>query len=109
IHSFLSHQAQSRYHYFPSYEILLDELRDYRFYDDDMLHPNQIAINYIWEKFNDVWMHPEAFKTMALVDTIQKGLQHKPFNPQTQAHQAFLEDLEVKKLTLQNQFPHIVF
>jgi hypothetical protein len=108
-HSFLSHRAQSRCHYFPSYEILLDELRDYRFYAEDMLHPNQTAINYIWEKFNDVWMHPDTFTTMTLVDTIQKGLQHKPFNPQTKAHQAFLEDLEVKKLTLQNQFPHIVF
>ena len=109
IHSFLLHRAQSRCYYFPSFELLMDELRDYRFYADDMLHPNQTAINYIWEKFNDVWMHPETFKTMALVDTIQKGLQHKPFNPQTQAHQAFLKDLEVKKQTLQNQFPHIVF
>jgi hypothetical protein len=54
-------------------------------------------------------MHPETFKTMALVDTIQKGLQHKPFNPQTQAHQAFLEDLEVKKQALQHQLTHIVF
>lgn len=95
--------------YFPSFELMMDELRDYRFYADDMLHPNQTAINYIWEKFNDVWIHPETFKTMTLVDTIQKGLLHKPFNPQTQSHQAFLEDLEGKKQTLQNQFPHIVF
>lgn len=98
-----------RGHYFPAFELMMDELRDYRFYADDMLHPNQTAINYIWEKFNDVWMHPEAFKTMTLVNTIQKGLQHKPFNPQTQAHQAFIKDLEAKIETLQNQFPHIVF
>lgn len=98
-----------RGHYFPSFELMMDELRDYRFYTDDMLHPNQTAINYIWEKFKDVWMHPEAFKTMTLVDTIQKGLQHKPFNPQTQAYQAFIKDLEEKIKTLQNQFPHIVF
>ena len=95
--------------YFPSYELLMDELRDYRFYADDMLHPNQTAINYIWEKFNDVWMHPETLSTMTLVDSIQKGLQHKPFNPQTQAHLAFIENLEAKKRALQNQFPHIVF
>ena len=109
IHSFLSHRAQSRCHYFPAFELMMDELRDYRFYADDMLHPNQTAINYIWEKFNDVWIHPEASKTMDVVDTIQKGLQHKPFSPKTQAHQAFLENLEGKKQTLQNQFPHIVF
>lgn len=108
-HSFLSHRAQSRCHYFPSFEFMMDELRDYRFYAEDMLHPNQTAINFIWEKFHDVWLHPETLSTMTLVDTIQKGLQHKPFNPQTQAHQVFLEDLEAKKQVLQNQFPHIVF
>uniref|UniRef100_UPI00404B5C24 GSCFA domain-containing protein n=1 Tax=Gelidibacter sp. TaxID=2018083 RepID=UPI00404B5C24 len=111
-HQFISQQSlinNLQSFYFPSFELMMDELRDYRFYTDDMMHPNQTAINYIWEKFNDVWIHPEASKTMAIVDSIQKGLQHKPFNPQTQAHQAFLEDLEVKKQTLQDQFPYIVF
>ena len=56
IHAVLSLRAQSRCYYFPSYEIMLDELRDYRFYKEDMLHPNAIAINYIWEKFQQVWM-----------------------------------------------------
>ncbi len=102
-------KTEVRGHYFPSFELLMDELRDYRFYADDMLHPNQTAINYIWEKFKEVWMHPEAFKTMTLVDAIQKGLQHEPFNPQTQAYQTFIKDLEAKIKTLQNQFPHIVF
>src|SRR5690606_23554387 len=57
--------------YFPSYEIMMDELRDYRFYAEDMLHPNQTAINYIWGKFQDVWIASEAFKTMDKIDTIQ--------------------------------------
>lgn len=95
--------------YFPSYEIMMDELRDYRFYAEDMVHPTQIAVNYIWEKFQKVWISEEASKTMGEVDLIQKGLQHKPFNPQSEAHQKFLRNLEAQKAHLQSQFSHIVF
>jgi hypothetical protein len=49
-------EAEKQSHYFPSYEIMMDELRDYRFYDEDMIHPNQTAVNYIWEKFKEVWI-----------------------------------------------------
>ena len=77
--------------YFPSYEIMMDELRDYRFYAEDMIHPNQLAINYIWEKFQQVWISDETSKTMDAVDSIQKGFQHKPFNPNSEAHKIFLK------------------
>ena len=63
-------------HYFPSYEILLDELRDYRFYAEDMIHPNQTAINYIWERLSEAWISEDAKKTMKTVATIQRGLNH---------------------------------
>jgi len=110
IHSVLSPRAQSRgLCYFPSYEIMMDELRDYRFYNEDMLHPNHTAINYIWEKFQKVWLSEEASKIMDEVGVIQKGLQHKSFNPNSEAHQQFLKKLEAKKVALQHQFPHIVF
>jgi hypothetical protein len=112
IHQFLNQLSSinnQQSFYFPSYELLMDELRDYRFYTDDMLHPNQIAINYIWEKFNDVWIHSKAYKTMGIVESIQKGLKHQPFNPETQTHQQFVKTLEANKTALQNQFPHIVF
>ncbi|GAB1856539.1 GSCFA domain-containing protein [Flavobacteriaceae bacterium MHTCC 0001] len=95
--------------YFPSYEIVMDELRDYRFYEEDMVHPNQIAINYIWDRFKRVWISDGAFKTMEAVENIQKGLRHKPFNPNSEAHQKFLQNLELKKEALLNQFSHIVF
>lgn len=95
--------------YFPSYEIMMDELRDYRFYAEDMIHPNQIAINYIWECFKEVWIADTVIKTMDNVDSIQKGLQHKPFNPNSEAHQQFLQKLEAKKKQLQSQFPHMIF
>ena len=95
--------------YFPSYEIMMDELRDYRFYAEDMIHPNQTAINYIWEKFTDTWFSESNFETMKTVDTIQKGLTHRPFNPDSEAHQLFLEKLHTKKETLLQAFPFMNF
>lgn len=95
--------------YFPSYEIMMDELRDYRFYKEDMIHPNRTAINYIWECFKSVWINDNASKPMEAVETIQKGLQHKPFNPKSEAYLKFLQNLEVKKEKLQSQFSHISF
>ncbi|MGZ0015111.1 GSCFA domain-containing protein [Yeosuana sp. AK3] len=110
IHRVLSPRAQSRgLYYFPSYEIMMDELRDYRFYAEDMMHPNQIAINYIWEKFKEVWISKDALKIMETVDDIQKGLQHKPFNPNSEAHLQFLQKLEIKKKEIQSKFPKISF
>ncbi|PLB17868.1 MAG: GSCFA family protein [Flavobacteriaceae bacterium FS1-H7996/R] len=107
IHS--NNQQPTTNNYFPSYEIMMDELRDYRFYVEDMLHPNQTAINYIWEKFQEVWVSSEAIKTMKLVDEVQKGLQHKPFNPDSEAHQKFLLGIKEKQLQLKKEYPHIKF
>jgi len=95
--------------YFPSYEIMMDELRDYRFYAEDMIHPNQTAINYIWKRFSETWISDSAFPVMEQVDSIQKSLQHRPFDPNSQNHQAFLSKLNDKILLLQTQFPHIQF
>ncbi len=96
-------------YYFPSYEIMMDELRDYRFYNEDMLHPNQVAINYIWEKFQEGWISKEASVTMGNVDVIQKGLLHKSFNKNSEAHQKFLQNLDSKIEKLKIECPHIVF
>ena len=110
IHQLLSNQMQPRnLNYFPSYEIMLDELRDYRFYKEDMIHPNAVAVNYIWEKFQRVWISSEAQKTMCDVEAIQKGIQHKPFNLNSDAHQQFLQQLEEKQKVLQSKFSHIIF
>ncbi len=108
IHQFLKINNQQSV-YFPSYEIMLDELRDYRFYKTDMIHPNDLAVDYIWEKFNSVWITSKAQNTMDAVDTIQKGLAHKPFNKSSDAHTKFLENLKYKQDLLKNQFPHITF
>ncbi|APG65515.1 GSCFA domain-containing protein [Tenacibaculum todarodis] len=95
--------------YFPSYEIMMDELRDYRFYAEDMIHPNQTAINYIWQKFSDVWISDNAIKTMKEVATIQKGLTHRPFNENSEQHQQFLEKLNQKIENLQKNLPFVRF
>ena len=95
--------------YFPSYELLMDELRDYRFYKQDMVHPNHIAINYIWEKFQSIWIHPETISIMQEVNQLQKGFAHKPFNPLAAAHTAFLSKLSVKVKVLESRFPFMKF
>jgi hypothetical protein len=109
LHSVLSHRAQSRCHYFPSFEIMLDELRDYRFYAEDMIHPNTTAINYIWEKFQQVWISPLAKESMDDVDDIQKGLLHKAFSPNSEGHQKFLAVLDAKKKNLKALYKYISF
>lgn len=96
-------------HYFPAYEIVLDDLRDYRFYNADMLHPNDIAIEYIWEKFITQWLDETTIKQMKKVDEIQKGLQHKPFHPQSAEHLQFLASLQKRMELLQQEIPFIQF
>ena len=95
--------------YFPSYEIMMDELRDYRFYAEDMLHPSQTAIDFIWVRFFENYITEENFATMEEVCSIQKALFHRPFNPNSESHQNFLVTLNQKISKLQEQFPHFKF
>lgn len=95
--------------YFPSYEIMMDELRDYRFYGEDMLHPNQTAIDYIWIKFFENYVDEKEFGTMQNVCDIQKALHHRPFNPNSESHLKFLENLNQKINTLVKKYPQFNF
>jgi hypothetical protein len=95
IHQMINDKPQT-INYFPSYEIMMDELRDYRFYAEDMMHPNQVAINYIWERFSETVISEESHSIIKEVETIQKGLQHRPFNPSSESHQQFLSKLQDK-------------
>jgi len=108
LHNFVT-LSLSKCNYFPSYEIMMDELRDYRFYAEDMLHPSQTAIDYIWKLFSENYISEENFATMEEVCSIQKGLAHRPFNPNTASHQKFLNTLKNKIFKLQEQFPRINF
>ena len=94
---------------FPSYEIMMDELRDYRFYAEDMLHLNQVAIDYIWERFSETYVAENAFSTMEKIASVQKGLAHRPFQPHSESHSKFLENLQKEIAELQKQFPFMKF
>ncbi|MFD2568510.1 GSCFA domain-containing protein [Pseudotenacibaculum haliotis] len=102
-------EPRKRVHYFPSYELMMDELRDYRFYAEDMIHPNATAINYIWEKFAGSWISESAHNTMKKVESVQKRLSHKPFNPNSEEHQQFLQKVTTDAQTIQQEHPHISF
>ncbi|APQ16707.1 GSCFA domain-containing protein [Maribacter hydrothermalis] len=100
---------QDKISYFPSYEIMMDELRDYRFYGKDMIHPNEIAIDYIWVKFVEVWMEDSIYDTMLKVDEIQRSLKHSAFNPDGEAHQKFLTSLRGKIAYIKKKYPFMDF
>ena len=94
---------------FPSYEIMMDELRDYRFYAEDMLHPNKMAINYIWERFSETYFDQETVLITQEVDPIQKALLHRPFNTKSENHIKFIANLNSKIDTLSKKNPQILF
>lgn len=96
-------------YYFPSYELMMDELREYRFYAEDMLHPNAIAVEYIWEKFRLVWIAAETEPLQKEIDTIQRGLQHRAFNAGSDAHLKFQKNLQEKIERIQQQLPFVKF
>lgn len=99
----------SRGIYFPSYELMMDELRDYRFYERDMVHPNQLGIDYIWEKFKLVWISPKALPIMEEVNAVQKALAHRPVSPSSVEHQVFQKSLADKITYLKKVHPFMGF
>ena len=97
------------HNYFPSYEIMMDELRDYRFYAEDMLHPSQVAIDYIWTRFFENYVLEREVPIMQQVCDIQKAMAHRPFNLNSVGHQKFLRNFNDKIIKLQEKFPHFQF
>lgn len=83
-------------HYFPSYELMMDDLRDYRFYKEDLIHPTEQAENYIYDKFEEAFIGEENKMLDKRIIDINRSLLHKPFNPKTVAHQKFLNNLVAK-------------
>lgn len=95
--------------YFPAYELVIDDLRDYRFFAEDMVHPNYAATNYVWEKFIAACIDESSQQLMKEIAVIMAAKNHKPFNPTSEQHKKFLQsNMErVKKLHL--EFPYIDF
>ena len=96
-------------YYFPSYEIMMDELRDYRYYKEDLIHPNETAIYLIWEKFLSSWVASETFEIQKKIAVIQNGLLHIPFNENSKAYIHFKKDLETKISEIKEQLPWATF
>jgi ribosomal protein S17 len=99
--------ANRQCQYFPSYEIMMDELRDYRFYADDMLHPSNIAVDYIWQKFSTAAISAES---MIIIDEIKKlsmAKSHRAFNPCSDEHRKFLKACFEKAKHLQTKYPFL--
>ncbi len=85
-------QQQDHVRYFPSYEILIDDLRDYRFYKSDMIHPSNEAEEYIWNKFRDTYFDDQTNKFIKEWSKLRLAVDHKPFNVTSSKHQQFLRD-----------------
>jgi hypothetical protein len=95
--------------YFPAYEILLDELRDYRFYAEDMMHPSSATIEFIWEKFCTAFMTKKTTETLKEIKNIRAAMLHRPQFPGTKEHQKFIEYYYVKVCELSKLHPNINF
>ncbi len=94
-------------HYFPAYEILMDELRDYRFYKEDMVHPSDQAVRYIWERFIDFAVDPNEKPAMQAAAELKQMLQHRPLFPESEAYKRFEMLKEEKISELKRSFPRI--
>ena len=92
--------------YFPAYEIMNDELRDYRFYQPDMLHPSEQAVDYIYERFAETYFSEEAKAMVAEWEPIKAALAHRPFNPDSEEHKAFLAKVTAKKEAFLAKWKH---
>ena len=95
--------------YFPAYELLLDELRDYRFYADDMVHPSPLAVRFVWEKFVQTCLSEDALEIMQESENINKALSHKPFHPESDEYKRFLGQIVLKIDRLNKKYPYLDF
>jgi hypothetical protein len=92
--------ANAACYYFPSYEIMMDDLRDYRFYAEDMIHPNPQAIDYIWEKFSQAYFDKTTMEFIKEWESIQQALNHRPLHPESEEYKRFLEKTEKRQKEL---------
>lgn len=95
-------------HYFPAYEILLDELRDYRFYKEDMVHPTDQAVRYIWERFTDFAIDPKEKPAMQAATELKQMLQHRPLFPESEAYRKFETLKEQRIVEMCRNYPGVL-
>jgi hypothetical protein len=99
--------SAERLHYFPSYEIVLDELRDYRFYNEDMIHPNPVAVKYIWERLAETYFDKEAHSVIEEWRKLYQALNHRPINRESDEYKHFLRQTLLKLKAFNEKYPYI--
>ena len=93
--------------YFPAYEMAMDDLRDYRFYGDDLVHPNRQMIQYIWEKFSNTYFDEHTKKIMKEIEKLTSARNHRPFDPSSPQYNLFCRKQLEKTQRLQKDNPGI--
>lgn len=111
LHLFINtiQQRISSLHYFPAYELMIDELRDYRFYATDLLHPNELAQSYIWQFFSETVFSKSMQSSIQHIEQLNKAVSHRPFHPELAAHQQFVHAQLQKIKELQEKMPTVNF
>jgi hypothetical protein len=107
-----AHRLTERFgnvHYFPAYEIVMDDLRDYRFYERDRVHPSAEAVDYIWEKFCGALVGDESQELFRRIEKLAAARGHRPFNPDTPRHRAFRNAMLAEIVELKGQYPGLDF
>jgi len=99
--------GKERIAYFPSYEIVMDELRDYRFYASDMVHLSELAVDYIWERFSDVLITSDSLDIMKKVEKLRLAVEHRPFDPEAESYRLFLDNQLTRADKLMKQYPFL--
>lgn len=96
--------ACQEFNYFPAYEIMMDELRDYRFYTPDMLHPSEQAVDYIWERLVDTYFSPSAKQWLEDWRPVKQALAHKPFDAESDDYKVFMDKTMLKVAELRKKY-----
>jgi hypothetical protein len=95
--------------YFPAYELVLDDLRDYRFFKDDMIHPSKLAIDYVWDYFKKTYFSEKTSELNRQIDRLIQAKNHRPFEERSESHQKFIQNQIQKIRQLEKQFSFLNF
>ena len=109
IHPSTLHLPPSTLYYFPAYEIMMDELRDYRFYAPDMLHPSEQAVDYLWERLVEAYFSPAARQWLTDWQPVKQALAHRPFQPDGEEYRAFMDKTMLKVEALREKYPTFAY
>jgi hypothetical protein len=108
LHMAIQHCLQEKVNYFPAYEIMNDDLRDYRFWGADMTHPNELAIDYIWEKFEQTYFTKDTSELMHEVKKLKQFLAHRPLSNDVDEMKKLEEEQKVKTEELKFKYPQLI-